>query len=192
MLVFYDAGYIDEIIQIEMTKSVKFHSAPIRDIVSYSIFKKILENLLNERERSALHVIFLHDAFDGDKIKAISDLFIGVKEFIQNDCDERNRIFLIKTIDQNEFSIPIHEPKNVSWEILSLGTECATDVPLELFVYESKKQDIVDCASFFDETGEITIVTNDEDTAHRAIISSKGRFSVVNARSYECNETNHT
>ena len=162
---------------------MKYHSLNFTDIVFYSIFKEILQDLLKEYGKSALHIIFLDDSFDKDKGNAILDLFIGVKDFIQNGIGERDRMCLIKTKDKNDGAIVACDLKEANWEIHSLGMDLSVnDIPVESFIYESKKQDIVDCACFFGETGNITIVTNDEDTTCSSIISSKGRFSVVDAR----------
>ena len=186
MLVLYDVRYIFKLMEAKKESYSKYHSINFTDIVSYSIFKEILQDLLNEYGKFALHIIFLHESFDKDKGNRILDLFLGVKDFIQNAIDDRNRICLIKTKDKSGTVSVVCDSKEANWEVYSLGMKSSiNDIPIESFIYQSKKQDIVDCACFFGETRKITIVTSDEDTKCSSIISSKGRFSVVDARNNE-------
>ena len=185
MLVFYDARYVEAIIKKKIKKCKQFHSLPFSNIVFYTIFKEILGDQLRKYDESTLHIIFLHNSFDKNTSKNILYLFNGVKDFIHNNVFESNRIFLIKPKDEQEDRMATtRDSMNINWEIHTLGTNLPTSVPLESFVYESKKSNIIDCACFFNETGEITIVTNDKDTVYNSIISSRGQFTVVNA----CND----
>ena len=188
MLVFYDTSYIEDILKKKMKICEIFHSLPFEDIVVYSIFKEILENdLIRQYDSSTFHIIFLPDSFSEKRREEIFNLFIGVKKFIKNNPLESNRVFLIKTKDEKEQGITTSNARTINWDIHLLGTHFPTDMcSLKPFIYESRKSNIINCAEycveFLTENKEIMIVTNDTDMEFSAIISSAGRFTVVNAR----------